>query len=72
MKISEHGQITIPQELRKRFGLLPFVEVEVVEENHRLVLRKKATDPCPIDQFVGILDGGGKRTDAVIEELRGP
>jgi AbrB family looped-hinge helix DNA binding protein len=30
MKITSKGQVTIPQELRERFGLLPNTEVEFV------------------------------------------
>ena len=71
MKISERGQITIPQKFRERFGLKPFTEVEMVEENRHLVLRKKVAAECPMDRFVGILGAKGNRTDDIIEELRG-
>jgi AbrB family looped-hinge helix DNA binding protein len=70
MKIGERGQITIPLILRKRFGLKPFSDVEVLEENHQIIIRKKAR-PCPFGKFSGILKEKGKRTDRVIEELRG-
>jgi AbrB family looped-hinge helix DNA binding protein len=30
MRISERGQVTIPQEIREQFGLLPNTEVEFV------------------------------------------
>ncbi len=70
MKVGKRGQITIPIELRQRHGLKPLTEVEVVEENYRLVLRKKRSG-CGIERFAGILRGGGKRTDSLIEELRG-
>ena len=41
MIISTKGQITIPEDLRKRFGFLPHTEVEFVEEGAKLVLKKK-------------------------------
>jgi AbrB family looped-hinge helix DNA binding protein len=41
MRITSKGQVTIPQDLRERFGLLPLTEVEFVAEGRRLVIRKK-------------------------------
>ena len=70
MKVGERGQITIPGSLRRRYGLEPNVEVEIVEEDGRLVLRKKRTLACPIDRFVGVLVGS-EQTDELIEALRG-
>ncbi len=32
MKITAEGQVTIPQEIRERLGLLPDTEVEVVDD----------------------------------------
>ena len=40
MKISERGQITIPQPLRDRYGLLPDTEVEFIEREGGLMLMK--------------------------------
>ena len=40
MKISERGQITIPQPLRDRYGLLPDTEVEFIEREGGLMLVK--------------------------------
>lgn len=42
MRISERGQITIPRELRERFGFLPDTEVEFVVRDGALQLVKKA------------------------------
>jgi AbrB family looped-hinge helix DNA binding protein len=70
MKVGERGQITIPGNIRKRHGLEPNVEVEIIEEGGRLILRKKRSVACPIDRFVGVLQASGK-TDDIIEELRG-
>ena len=33
MRISERGQITIPREIRERFGLMPHTEVEFQVED---------------------------------------
>jgi len=71
MKVGDRGQITIPQRIRKRYGLEPSTEVEIVEEDGNLVLRKRRADECPIDRFIGVLGSSGQRTDDLIEELRG-
>ena len=41
MQVSERGQVTIPQALRERFGLLPHSEVEFVVHDGMLVIRRK-------------------------------
>lgn len=40
MKVTSKGQVTIPQELRRKVGIMPGSEVEFHEEKGRLVLRK--------------------------------
>ena len=41
MKIGEHGQVTIPKDLRERLGLKPETEVEFQVVNNSILLRKK-------------------------------
>ena len=41
MKIGERGQVTIPKELRERFGLRPDTEVDFQVINGSIVLEKK-------------------------------
>jgi len=41
MKIGERGQVTIPKDLRERFGLKPETEVEFLVVNNSILLRKK-------------------------------
>ena len=41
MKIGERGQITIPKEIRERFGLGPKTEMEFQVVRGAIVLRKK-------------------------------
>ena len=43
MRITSKGQVTIPQDIRERFGLLPHTEVEFVAEGDVVVLRKAET-----------------------------
>ena len=40
MRISSRGQVTIPQDIRERFGFLPHTEVEFVEEADAVMLHK--------------------------------
>jgi AbrB family looped-hinge helix DNA binding protein len=73
MKISERGQVTIPKKQRDRFGLKPDTDVEFVEIDHQLVVRKTRKDHLPVESVRGILRNrkDGKGTDQIIEELRG-
>jgi bifunctional DNA-binding transcriptional regulator/antitoxin component of YhaV-PrlF toxin-antitoxin module len=43
MRITSKGQVTIPQEFRERYGLLPETEVEFVPDTNGLKLRKSKT-----------------------------
>jgi len=40
MRITSKGQVTIPQEIRERFGLLPNTEVEFVAKRNSIHLVK--------------------------------
>lgn len=44
MRITSKGQVTIPQEIREKFGLLPDTEVDFVVKRDSLHL-VKATNP---------------------------
>jgi AbrB family looped-hinge helix DNA binding protein len=57
MRVTSKGQVTIPQAIRERLQIAPHSEVEFVEEDGRVVLRK----------VVGDLKRGG----ALVERLRG-
>lgn len=73
MKIGERGQVTIPLNFRKRFGLKPATEVEFVTIQGRLVLKK--ADPARRKTWArnyGVLQAGGTRTDDLMQELRDP
>jgi AbrB family looped-hinge helix DNA binding protein len=41
MKIGRRGQVTLPKDLRERFGLKPKTEVEFQVVNNSILLRKK-------------------------------
>ena len=75
MRISERGQITIPKNLRDRFGLHHDVEVEISATEQGLLIRKRAAAEHPVDRVYGILGAGalgeGVSVDDYIEEIRG-
>jgi AbrB family looped-hinge helix DNA binding protein len=56
MKITTKGQVTIPQEIRERFGLLPHTDVDFEVRDDLVVLKKAAV---------------GRRGRRVVEHLRG-
>ena len=43
MKITSKGQVTIPQEIRERAGLLPGTEVEFVIHGKKVLVQKAPT-----------------------------
>lgn len=65
MIISERGQITIPKELRERYGFLPNTEVEFHARDGALELRKKKGS---VREAVGGVYGK-KRLSAGTDEL---
>ena len=69
--ISSKGQITVPVAVRARLGLTPGTVVEFELANGKVILRKGAGKVHPIDQLYGILRLN-RRTDVVVDEMRGP
>ena len=47
MRITSKGQVTIPQEIRERFGLLPDTEVEFVASRHIVQIVKSKNPARP-------------------------
>jgi len=60
MQITSKGQVTIPQEIRNRLGLLPYTEVEFEMAGDHACIRKARRDA-----------GEGTRGRLVLEALRG-
>jgi antitoxin PrlF len=58
MRITSKGQVTIPQEIRTRAGLLPHTEVEFAVRGETVILRKAKRS-------------AGGRGARVIERMRG-
>lgn len=70
MRISERGQITIPKQLRHRFGMNKDVEVEITPTEHGLLIQKRTAAKHPVERVSGILDSAVD-IDQYIEEIRG-
>ncbi|MGA8503544.1 MAG: AbrB/MazE/SpoVT family DNA-binding domain-containing protein [Candidatus Sulfotelmatobacter sp.] len=71
--ISSKGQITVPQEIRKRLGLQPGDRVEFVAEEGRTVIRPVRTEVNPFERFIGIASpfpGGEEGIKAWIDDMR--
>ena len=75
MKIGERGQVTIPKDLREKFGLKPETEVEFQVVNNALLLRKKP-GKLNLNRWKGQCSKSFKqlgyaRVDKFIEDVRG-
>lgn len=75
MKVGERGQVTVPKEIRERFGLSPATEVEFHIENGSIVL-KKASKKLALAKWTGYCAGslselGVSSVDESMEALRG-
>ncbi len=74
MKITTKGQVTIPQEIREKFGFLPYTEVEFIVEDDKVRLVKKKTDHSFGKKVVDHLRGRGSvemSTDEIMSLTRG-
>lgn len=78
MRITTKGQVTIPQDVRERAGLMPGTDVEFVFEDGKVVLRKARAIGKKLSRgqkLVEQLRGTGNygmSTEEVIELMRGP
>ena len=70
MRISERGQITIPKNLRQKYGLTKDMEVEITPTDGGLLIRKRTQARHPVDDLVGILEKPSS-ADQYIDEIRG-
>ena len=71
--IGTKGQITVPQEIRKRLGLAPGDRVEFVVEEGRTVIRPVRSGVNPFEKFIGIagpFPGGEGGIKAWIDDMR--
>lgn len=71
MRITQKGQVTIPRSIREHFGLHPGQEVIFVEQGNQVILEKTQTHQV-WKKYRGFLKNQkAKRTDDVIQKLRG-
>ena len=71
--ITSKGQLTVPQEIRKRLGLETGDRVEFVVEEGRTVIRPARSEVNPFDKYMGILGpfpGGEEGIKAWIDDMR--
>jgi len=74
MKITSKGQITIPQEFRSRYGLLPNTEVEFIPEGRGLRLVKPSKPSGKGAKLIERMRGKGNgklTTDEIMKFTRG-
>ena len=70
-KLTSKGQLTLPKPVRMRLGVATGDEVEFVEDQGRIVLRKHVV-VSPFDRYVGLLEHlAGEVPDRLLDELRG-
>lgn len=69
MRITSKGQVTIPQDIRERLGLLPNTEVEFAVERGVAVLRPKQGPTARAQRIVGHLKSHGSKMRMSSKEL---
>ena len=71
MKMTERGQVTIPKEIREKYGITPATEIEFIEKDGALLVVKKMHTGA-LDRFRGIANAKGmpRRTDRLLSMLR--
>ncbi len=72
MKVGEKGQITIPKRIRERHGLQKNTEVEVIDGESGILIRKRTRGVHPIERMYGSIElKYANSVDEYIEEIRG-
>ena len=74
MRITGRGQVTIPQDIRERYGFLPHTEVEFVEEAGAVVLHKGKGSNRQAREWIRRYRGSlrsGMTTDELMRLTRG-
>jgi AbrB family looped-hinge helix DNA binding protein len=74
MRITSKGQVTIPQDIRERLGLLPYSEVEFEVDGDAVRIRKARRSGKRGDALLARMRGTarpGMRTDEIMKLTRG-
>ena len=69
MRITSKGQVTIPQAIRERAGLLPHTEVEFELVGRKVLLRPIGKKSARSERALGRLRGSLKHVRKTTEEL---
>ena len=75
MRITSKGQVTIPQSIRERYGLLPDTEVDFLEADGQVTLVPRSSANDRGDRAIARLRGSataGMTTDEILALTRGP
>ena len=64
-RITSKGQITIPQDIRNKFGFLPGMEVEVIAEGNKALIVKSRVE----NRFMRWLGRGKQRSKADVDQM---
>jgi AbrB family looped-hinge helix DNA binding protein len=70
MKVGERGQVTIPKNIREKYGLMPSIEVEFMPQKNGVLIKKKSLHSSPVEQVYGFLKKKAN-TDNYIKAIRG-
>ena len=62
-RVTSKGQVTIPQNIREKFGFMPGTDVKVIADGGRAVIMKSR----PENQFMKWLGRGRKRDKKAID-----
>jgi AbrB family looped-hinge helix DNA binding protein len=74
MKITQKGQVTIPQEMRERYGLNPYTEVEFANGENGVIIRPARSKKARFQSWLGNARGSatsGETTDSIMHLTRG-
>ena len=75
-RLTSKGQITVPQEIRRRLGLRTGDRVEFVARKRDTIVRRPKAKDNSFEKYAGIFKdtfpGGIKDVNAWIRDLRGP
>ena len=70
-RITSKGQVTIPQDIRNKFGFLPGMEVEVIAEGNKALIVKSRRE----NKFIKWVGRGMRRSkkdiDQMFDDVRG-
>ena len=73
MRMGERGQVTVPKDLRDKFGLKPHDEIAFLESGGELVLRKRQAPAAEhgIRRWIGRIGRMPESVDEFIDDIRG-